>query len=219
MTKKTALYVLASGLVADNSVVKGFMPKELDEFVTAISAAGFPSKKLFVVASAAGFFTPDNMISLIKANDDNYKLIAEQLEVPVSDTDVDAIRRVEGILTSLKPKAPLYPFAQVPDGWSIADDLSILKTAVRRKRINSNGDGSAYAMTRPQLQRIWGLASKLWLKDLGVSHESIRDVSADGYRRRADVYYDRVVIGCQTFRRYELEQLAVHLGWAFPGAE
>lgn len=56
--------------------------------------------------------------------------------------------------------------------------------------------------------------SESWAKgnNAGAPHPYVHGIRASGYSRDGIVHDDRIVIGCQTIQRYELEQLALHLG-------
>lgn len=221
-TNKVALYNLRSGMVLDRSVFVGETSAEMVLTIEAIRAN--PGKCLTVIDKSSTFFTSENMIALIKANDVEYRLIAEQAGVELSVEDVDAIQRAErarlSILEKMTPPIPPYPFAEVPDGWSIATDLTITagdRSTVRRSRHNTDGDGISHSMSVKQLKKLWGIASRRWTDDVSVSRYV--GVAAGGYTRNSEIEGTRVTIGCQKVRRYELEQLAVHFGWDFPKAK
>lgn len=211
--KGIALYSLASGIVLDRAVFVSLNSAEMGGVFEIIRAA-LRQKRLVIVDRASTFFTSSNMLDLIKAGNNDYTLIAEQLGVSIFDSDIDAIRRVEVIIAAMKPPIPLYSFAYVPDNWSIDKDLHLSLKNVKRRRSNSQGDGITYSISMAQLKRIWGVASKFWAT--AEPPHTVHSVSAAGYMRTAIIGLHEVDISCQTIRRYELEQVAVHLGWKFP---
>lgn len=218
MAAKQALYILASGLVLDRSVFAA--QNSTDMQATLVGLRIHSHKPFKVIDNANSFFNADNLLTAIKVGNGDYHLIAQQAGVNLSPADVLAIQTAEKvsaeIATKMKPKY-VYPFADVPEGWTFADDVSFGPTKVRRKRNNPIGDGTQYALTPDRIEALWLHCSKVWAKVLGASTNAGL-VTSDGQRRAATVMVDRVTIGCQTIRRYELEQIAKHKGWAFPAA-
>lgn len=212
---KIALYALTSGIVVDQVVLNTVSTADLAANLEIIRNSKKPVR---VVYDAYKFFTSDNMLKLIKANDDGYKLIAEKVGLTVRDEDVDAIRRVEAIIEAMKPPLPPYTFVDVPEEWTTTKALQITGTtikSVRRRFTNAQGDGTNYTIRLAMMKRIWLAASAYWAK-VPESSSTISKISADGYTRTGRTYQDRVEIGCQTVRRYELEQLALAEDWPFP---
>jgi hypothetical protein len=214
---KLALHVLASGLVLDRAVFTGQTASEM--FITiGTIAARERSKRFMVIDSATTFFTSENLLNLIKKNDADYVLVAEQAGVVVTDEQVAAIQIAESaqaaIALAMKPK---WNFAEVPAGWSFAEDVSFGATTVKRKRQNPNGDGVDYRMTPSQCERIWKTASKRWAKIPNASPAiPAQHWDNQNHYKSGTVSADHIQIGCQYIRRYELEQIASHKGWAFP---
>jgi hypothetical protein len=228
MAEKVALHDLPSGFVLDRNLLLGMNAKNIATTIEAIRSQ--LAKSLTVVDSATTFFTSENMLKLIKTNDDDYKLIAEKTGVEVRDEDVDAIRRVENIINAMKPPTPPYTFYAVPEKWSVGGDLVMTLGAsptVRRKPGNSQGLSYDYSISLKQLNRVWVSASRVWLKNAASAEpinvntvfNTVSGVRVAGYSETARIQDGYVRLGCQNVQRYELEQLALHLGWDFPTAE
>lgn len=218
---RVALIVLKAGLVLDRSALAGLTKTELDSTVAALRSSPHAKKRVTIIDSVASFFSASNMLDLIKANDDSYKLIAEKANVTLRDEQVQAIQAAEAaqkaIETAMIPPIPPYPFAVIPASWSVKTDLIIgtgMRAGVRRRQSNSSGNGTTYTLSMVQLKRIWAIASVRWMTETSLRHLS--GINCDGYTRSASVHPTNVEVGCQTIQRYELEQLALHLNWDFP---
>lgn len=218
---KSSLHVLNAGLVADRSVLIGLTSPEMASVFATLRMSVNTKKTLTVIDNGNTFFTSANMLELIKANDDKYRLIAEKAGVTLREEDIQAIQGAEAakkaIEAAMIPPIPPYPFGPKPANWSVATDLTITtgnRATVRRLRTNPNANGTGYSISVLQLKRIWAIASVRWKTKTSVRH--IGSISADGYSRSGTVYDAHVEVGCQTIRRYELEQLALHLNWDFP---
>lgn len=218
---RVALIVLKAGLVLDRSALAGLTKTELDSTVAALRSSPHVKKRVTIIDSVASFFTASNMLDLIKANDDSYKLIAEKANVTLRDEQVQAIQAAEAaqkaIETAMIPPLPPYTFATIPADWSVAQDLNIIdgpRGRVRRRRNNQQGNGTSYALSLTQLKRLWTVASVYWQTKTGVY--TVPGITSDGYTRSAVMELGRVQVGCQSIQRYELEQLALHLKWDFP---
>lgn len=222
MSAKIALHVLASGLVLDRSVLVTQTVAELDATVATLRASANSKKPVTVIENGATFFTSGNMLDIIKSGGQNYKLIAEKAGVTLRDEDVQAIITAEAtkkaIEKSMIPPLPPYTFAAIPAGWSVKSDLDFStgkNTTVRRTRTNNAGNGVGYNISLLQLKRVWAIAAPRWQTGTGNSSLS---VTAHGTYRTVYIRASSAEIGCQTVQRYELEQLALHLGWDFPAA-
>lgn len=212
--KVIIFYDLTDGIVLDRTVFATLSSAGMAGIFAIVRGS---KKRLVIVDNAATFFTSQNMLVLAKAGDNNYRLIAEQTKVTVTDSDVAAIRRVDAIIEAMKPPPPPLPpynFVTIPNHWSVETDLDIAESFVKRRYVNVYADGTDYMISLFQLKRIWSIASKFWKKRGGIN--SISNVKAGSHYKTAVISLDRVTLGCQTIRRYELEQLALHLGWPFP---
>lgn len=206
---KIALHVLTAGLVLDRSVFVGQTVAEMKATIGSIRGA--PKKAVTVIENANTFFTAANMLDLIKANDDGYKLIAEKAKVTLRDDDVAAIKAAESakkaIEASMVPPKPPYPFADVPAGFNIRSKFEICNGGKSLRRI-----GGHNTLSLLQGQLIWRYLADFWSKNQVVPSKYFRD------HRVFQLDNGRFRIGCQEAYRYEIEQLALWQGWAFPGS-
>lgn len=219
-TQKIHFYLLRSGMVVDRSVLVGLTSDQLQTTLSGIQAASVTTH-LKVIDNAKSFFTSENMLVLIRADDQDYRLIAEQAQVDITPADIAAIHLADkvqaAIVLKMTPPIPPYTFDIVPEGWTVADYLSITageRGTVVRKKPNPNGGGTGYRISLKQLQRIWLIASRRWANL--ITTQLVGEVNADGYRKPAYINNTSIDIGCQRVQRYELEQLAKHQGWEFP---
>lgn len=214
---KQALYVLVSGSVIDRSALIALPSTGVEQVIVQTRMAPLP---LVVVDTAESFFNGPNLIALLKAGDPKCKLIAERFEMKFNNDTVALIMRATEaeaqLLKAATPPVPPYPFAVVPEGWTTAK-LSIGPTQIKRKAENAQGDGTGYSLTPEQVQKVWKTASTRWAA--GKTSVNADKLVKDHNTRYISVYNDRVAVGCQTIRRYELEQLAKHKDWQFPVAE
>jgi hypothetical protein len=206
MTAKIALHVLASGMVLDRSVFVGQTVAEMKATLDTVKGARL--KALTVIENGATFFTAANMLELIKASDQNYKLIAEKAGVTLRDDDVAAIVTAEATKKAIEaqmiPPIPPYPFATVPDGWKVTDYFELCNgdKSFRRK-------GRTESIGLVQAELIWRYLSEPWSKGGVIYSKYFRDnrVCQEG---------DDIRVGCQRAKRFEIEQIAIWRGWKFP---
>lgn len=202
---------LSTAIVIDRMGLQSL--KSGDEMASALATIyshGLPVK---IVDSAAQFFGSKNLAKVLEDSTkrDDLMLILEKRGVEFTEQDSAIVTSYQELKKRLfaataNPQG-IYPFAKVPEGWSVENKISIEKRAISRV-------GGDYSIGPTALKTIWGTASKVWA---GMSDaRSISDVRASGYSRRATVSKNEVQIGCQSILRYELEQLALHLGWEFP---
>jgi hypothetical protein len=204
---KIALHVLTAGLVLDRSVFVGQTVSEMQDTITAIRGA--PKKVVTVIENGATFFTSANMLDLIKADNDAYKLIAEKAKVILRDDDVAAIKTAEAakkaIEASMIPPIPPYPFAAVPDGFDIRKKFEICNAGKSLRRV-----GGYHQLSLLQARVIFQYMSEAWVNNRIVNSKYIRghlvhNQAGGGYG-----------IGCQEATRTEIEQIALWQGWEFP---
>lgn len=209
---KIALHVLAAGLVLDRSVFVGQTALEMGATLATLRVS--PRKTLTVVENGITFFTASNMLDLIKANDDSYKLIAEKAKVTLRDEDVQAIQAAEAakkvIEAAMIPPIPPYPFRAVPDGWKASEKFQFVNNGRSMSRVGASS--ATYRIGTAGAQRLWARISVYWLKGLTFPSQYV-DV---GTERRIQQNGDEVRIGCQSVQRFEIEQIALWQGWKFP---
>lgn len=106
------------------------------------------------------------------------------------------------LLDQIEALRPPYPFAANPQG---KPKLEFTNTHVK--------NGSGYKLTLRQAKLIWDQAAPFWAS--GKRPERL-DVQADGYSRGVSFYDNHIEIGCQNVSRWQVEQLALQMGWDFP---
>lgn len=204
---KIALHVLNAGMVLDRSVFVGQTVSEMQATIAAVRSA--PKKTVTVIENGATFFTAANMLTLIKANDDGYKLIAEKAKVTLRDDDVQAIKTAEAaqkaIEASMIPPIPPYPFATTPDGFDIRKKFGVCNGGKSLRRI-----GGHHTLSLLQAQLIFRYMAEAWINNRLVDSKYFRD------HRVYSLGNGAYRIGCQEAQRYEIEQIALWQGWAFP---
>jgi len=234
------LYDLASGMVLDRSQFVNLPPIDMTQIISSIRAAGH--KPLCIVDSADKFFTPKTLVAFMAANDKNYKLINEELnfftpaqvEALMGD-NINVVALAEPVQPQLEPfgapvaenlegavgalNGPLngYPFAVIPDGWSVGSHISLGPTKIKRKQKSPQGDGAMFYMAPGDMESLWLFScSKAWAGfDVPLTTWCMT-----GYgKKKATVQDDCVLIGGDYIRRYELEQIAKYRNWAFPQQE
>lgn len=118
-----------------------------------------------------------------------------------------------------------YPFSAVPDGWIANRKLIIspwLALYMGRVVQRNSGDSEGYhRVPLRNLRHIWITASKIWIgrSQYRPFKLSVLQKSIYGYYKYSYsvcINRQRIDIGCQTIHRYELEQLAMLMGWPFP---
>lgn len=209
--------VLPTATVIDRGGLTSLPPDKLTAFLTDVGAGVLGSVR--VVDNARRFFTRESLEQAILAND--IEMINLILENRQTTADTTAIARVKAfhsaresllkLFDSNSPPIPPYPFADVPEGWSVLNNLSIANRSVKR----TGGQNTGYSIGVKTLENLWKVASKHWATGEGRARRAMH-IRASGYERHADLYQNQIEIGCQTIQRYELEQLALTLGWAFP---
>lgn len=107
----------------------------------------------------------------------------------------------------VKP-VPTYHFLDVSDDEVLKDYVSLGKD-----RITFRGQ---YTMGLKTAQKVWNLAKPFWQAgdDEQPLPESKMYVNASGYSNKlVHVQARSIDIGCQTIKRWIVEQIAIHYGW------
>lgn len=234
MVEKKVLHDLTHGMVLDCSILSTLPVTDVSQTIAGIRAAG--AKPLYVVAGAAEFFTTENLLTMLAAKDKRVLIVNEGLGSfftpqqiaaltgldPVKGYGANALLAVEVI----KPAAvqdPLivdmvngYTFAKVPEGWSIDLNISLGPTKIRRKIKNSDSDGTLFAMSPQDFEKLWVFSSEAWAGIEGAPLQA--SFSTYQGKLKATVQDDRIVLGGNYIRRYEIEQIAKYRNWAIPQA-
>jgi hypothetical protein len=98
-----------------------------------------------------------------------------------------------------------YELADVPKNWNIETAFKFNKTTV------SNGN---YSIGYKTAEKIWNIVSPIWAGSVLPTKRQY--VTIGSYSRHLEIHKDQVGIGCQTVKRFEVEQIALKMGWAFP---
>jgi hypothetical protein len=205
----TKVIELQAGRIMQKSDLVAMDPAKMTEFMAEISVSGKPIR---FVDSIPYFFSTKNVLACVDEVDvESLKLIAEHREMVITDEEYELMSRMKVLKASLIARIETskmdYPFAKVPDGWSVETSLHISKTTVNRVR-------NDYTITIKTLEKIWNMASKQWAGDETATARM--NINASGYSRTAVVGKNKIDIGCQRIERFEIEQVAVHFGWEFP---
>lgn len=230
MVEKTVLHSLNSGLVLDRSVFVGLSANDMLQTIGTIRAAGI--KKLYIIDGAEAFFTAPNLINLIHVNDPMVNVVNEALGGFFTNQQIDALtagpviapqaaqpevqQHQDGDVIVNMGQQPQYIFAQVPQGWSVGNNMSLGQNKIKRKVKNGDGDGTMFYMSPADFEKLWLFASQVWAGVPGVMANKKFNTGMGS--KLAVVMADRISIGGNYIRRYEIEQVAKYRGWAMPNA-
>ncbi len=242
MAQKQILTILNSGMVLDRGVFIGLPAQNMLQIIHNIRAEG--KRPLCIVDNVNEFFTPQSLLALIAAKDKSYLLVNEALGDFFTDKQIQALtggefgggdpfggqgenlnipaqanpmiekEMIVDLDKILQPVNPGYDFAKVPEGWSVDTHMSLGPTKIRRKMKNSDGDGTLFFMEPGEFKSLWIFASKVWA---GIPGAPLKADFNTGLGYKATVISPNSIdIGGNFIRRYELEQVALHRGWAVP---
>lgn len=227
MIEKSVLHELNSGLVLDRSLLVTLPAVHMAEVIGTIRAAN--GKPLYVIDGAETFFTTESLLTMLAAKDKRFLLINEALGNFFSEEQISTLTGGEqgGLpVEVIKPAAVKdllivdmvngYTFAKVPEGWSIDTNISLGPTKIRRKIKNSDGDGTLFAMSPQDFEKLWVFASEAWDDIEGAPLQA--SFSTYQGKLKATVQDDRISLGGNYIRRYEIEQIAKYRNWAIPQA-
>jgi len=221
MIPKNVLFALASASVLNRNTLIDLTADGIAEVFSEINKHNQP---LLVVQNTDGFFTPQNLVNLLKEHDPRSSLVAEQLGLKdflVAPAQVAVMKEQAAAPVQQKVaddgglivkkgvpiKANGYAFGEVPDGWSVGNNMSLGQTKIRRK-VNGKTSIKGFCTSPEVFQEIWNKASKFW------AGHGVQTFYIDNRRTRctnSEVNFDGSLI-----RRYELEQVALYRGWDFP---
>ena len=190
-----------------------------DEVTAVLGHANAEASRVVVVDSLRGFFSLKNLEeTMLEAGTHLRDLLANR-GVELAEDDLLVLQRAFALRERLMGAAEAasvrdYQCQAVPEGWVLEDAIVINRSSVYRK-----GD-SNYTIGVKTLNRIWEHVAPIWASENEGSYTrgNLVSVTASGYNNRS-VRLNRdgdVEIGCQTVKRFELEQVAQHLGWEFP---
>lgn len=173
-------------------------------------------KPVIVVDNINKFFSTDNLMRCLESPDHRLHLnaVLEYRGIQLNEIEMAALNGFHSlksrIAESIQSAKPIYNFEPVPDSWSVERNLKLTHQSICRH------DDSGYSIGYKALETVWKRASRIWAGIDDQSNNDIGSIPASGYRRRALVEDNQVTIGCQSIMRYEIEQVALHLGWEFP---
>lgn len=221
--EKTILHHLQSGMVLDRSQFVALPIVDMTQIIGAIRVAG--PKKLVIVDDMDSFFTPHNLVALMSVNDKSYNLVNEYLGGFFTEAQIGAlmhnhvqnhegpapdVAHEDGLVVNLDKG---YTYAPVPEGWSVGTHMSLGPTKIKRKVKNSDGDGTMFAMDPLNFEKLWLHAAKAWSGHLPA--QGLYFYTNQG-KLKATIQDDRIALGGNYIRRYEIEQVAKHRNWALP---
>ena len=204
---------LNSGIVVDRA---GLNKLKTVDMAATLAETYAKNKPVVLVDNVKQFFGNTNLFRALEGNADGLDLILEQRGIELTQDQKDLVVNfnnlkayIEDQIAALTPLPPPYPFAVVPDGWSVETHIKFQAKQIKRAQGNTD-----YAVGYKTLERIWDHAAAVWSGN--SKDRNLSGIQAGGYWRDVRVHDNNVEIGCQRIQRYELEQVAVARGWAFP---
>ncbi len=201
---------LSTAVVVERSGIEGLKSDALTTTLSEIYGHGIPVK---IVDNATQFFSAKNLAAVLddESKHSDLPLILEKRMIPLSDDEIELIKSYQAlkrkILSSASITADNYNFADVPEGWSLEKNLKISAKNVSRP-------GHRHTIGIKTLERIWKSAASVWME---ISTDTVvNGIQASGHYNDAIIRKNSIKIGFQEIQRYEIEQLALHLGWGFP---
>lgn len=152
------------------------------------------------------------VLERLKAGEDvSLELAFHEVELPRNFAEIykQYQEAVQQVSEALAKAIPPYPFAQGP-----AKGETPLELTGANDRYVTNGQYKCSVMLA---RKIWKKVAPWW----GGFTEKKPDPSyqeISGYSRSIIYYRERIEIGCQKISRWQVEQLALELGWDFPSA-
>jgi hypothetical protein len=204
---------LDSAVVVERGPLSELKADAMAQALADIYARGKP---VMIVDSAQKFFSARHLVSVLDdpSKSDLLPVLLEKRGISLDEADQLAIfsyhRFKQKLIESIASSKENYQFAAVPDGWDLKDRILFQSKTIRR------ADGS-HTIGYRALRQLWDAASKYWAGI--VDQPESPYVRAGGYNRLGEIKRDKIVIGCQSIQRFELEQAALHLEWDFPKEE
>jgi hypothetical protein len=216
---------LKSGTVIDRSLFN----KKNDEIAKVFNESLFNDHTVdhgetIVVDSITAFFSKPSLDKILTRPETvpdwekKLKLILEYREVSLDTLDVlveqiNKYLQMRNMLSEVSfENAGGYIMVAVPDNYDVTKRFTFYDQKILDRNTN-------YSTTTKTAKKLWELASKIWHEwDSNGKNETKPSMRASwaGYTRSAIVRKESVEIGCQTFKRHEVEQIALHMGWEFP---
>lgn len=201
---------LKSGTVIDRAKLNRLSADEMNSTLAAAYALKGP---VHIIDNVGAFFSDQSLFAALRSNDSTLSLILEQRGLTVSEEDLFIVEKFVALesrlrtdLLALVPPPPPYPFADVPEDFNIETDILISDRRIRRKEAGSR------CISPKMLQELWNDAAAYWTGN----STNTRHYSRVNYGTTCTINDDTIRAGCQTIQRYEIEQVALKLGWTFP---
>jgi hypothetical protein len=209
MATKSLIYRFKSGTVVDRTMFNALSNEKLAETMAELTKEGEPTP--IFVPNTSEFFSRANLSKELLNQGPFLGMLLEKWGITVSDAELQLIKDFNALKVELTARIdvhkPAYPFAKVPEGFTIEGQFKVTRAGIRRL----NG---SYSVTQAGLKKVFNKAVKAWAEEKIPS--SIRDMQIGGSWRDVTFSMTGVRIGCQSVDRYELEQMGLHLGWEFP---
>ena len=199
------------GIVVERAGLNALKTDEYEKAMADIYSKGKPVR---IVDNATKFFSDASLENLLNNPCDDLHLVADKRGITLSITDLATIRAFDDLKKRIREElgatmAGSYVFAEVPDSFSL-ENYIFSKSYIYRK------GKSTYVIGYKTLEKLWNMASKYWADETKTDRTYVGRIAASGYTNSVYVSPDKVEVGCQTIQRYELEQVAIHMGWEFP---
>jgi hypothetical protein len=213
-----AVIVLEAGTVVDRSKLASMSNEKIAEIMADLYKT--PDARVVFTDNAARFFSVDSVLAALETDTaPHLDLLLAYNSLQLASEDLAAVERSmrvkkyvrDTIKERIKSSLPLYVFETVPSDWNIDTNLTITSRIIRRV---NRGEWESYSIGVKTCESLWLHVAPLWAKQ--VRHLDTYYVRASGYNESTRATDTNVQIGCQTVQRYELEQVALKFGWAFP---
>jgi hypothetical protein len=205
---------LTTGTVVDRQLLNKVKSEDLAAVMAGIYAD--PKTQVIVVDNVAQFFSTKNLLTALDQNAAELPLILEYRGITLNADDIDVVRQFSEVkqhvmdrIAALTPPPPPYPFAEVPADWDIEAKIKFNTASIRRM------SDTSYSISNKMLKEVWDRSAQTWSGKMSVGRRELF-VRAAGYNNWLEVYDERIEIGCQKIQRFELEQVALRMGWDFP---
>lgn len=204
---------LNSATVVDRKAIEKLPTDEMNQTLARVYKKMQP---VIMVDSIVHYFSAKNLSRVFEdpTREKDLQTILEYHKMPLDVQEMVHVHQYQKIkdriisgLGDSTSSADLYPFAEVPAGWDITKALSFYSNYIERHRDHRTAGYKT-------LEKLWKIASRRWAGD----ESGARSMSArlSGYYDTARVNKSQIQFGCSHIERYELEQVAKHLGWEFP---
>lgn len=213
--------LLSEVAVVDRQRLNSLKAEDLNSELSKAYASG---KRVMILDKLTEFFSFDSLEKSILIGDENLEVILEFNNISVAQSDINTLREAVKIKAQLAKdmeearlnRLPTYPFATIPVGWSVDNNLRITKIIKRIVSVHGTVD-HGYSIGLKAAERVWDMCAPYWAGlEKRPSEYDLPTVRASGYYNRVTVRENEVQVGCQVIHRHELEQVAAHLGWQFP---